>query len=489
MFDSFLLHWRELNDVIFELTAYEWFFWGTGIVFLYPLVLIIINELSRKTTVKKPDIARFLLNIRNILLPLILLYIILAKISGVSENNLYLKLTITVFFLLLLHFLLRLFNLLLFTENTNLEQRVPKLLIDITSFFLVLIGAVFIISNIWDIDVGQLLAALGMGSLVLGLALKDVLGSLFSGLSLLSSKPFKVGDWIRIDEAEGQVQNIDWRSVSLKTKQNFIIVIPNSVLANKELHNLSRPSSEHRIAVNIDIDVEYPPNRVIPLLVETTRKISGVLASPEPEAFVLNYNQGESITYEIRYFIEHYKDKDTARKLLMSHLWYIVNREQIDFPKDYMPIVRLDSADILPPKTAVEVLAEELKQLCVFDITEQGLLLLAKSTDKLTYGKQEIILNKRQLSDTFYIIMSGEVKQALSLVDDQETRCYTLNKGDFFGFSGMVSYDAEYETIEVINDVTVMAIEMIAVRNMLQNNPQIADCLESILKAKRGFVT
>jgi CRP-like cAMP-binding protein len=51
----------------------------------------------------------------------------------------------------------------------------------------------------------------------------------------------------------------------------------------------------------------------------------------------------------------------------------------------------------------------------------------------------------------------------------------------------MVSYDSENEAIEVISNATLIAIDMEAVRKMLQKNPQIADCLESILNAKRGF--
>lgn len=488
MFDSVLLHWHEFIGLLTNLLNYEWFFWGVGIIILYPVFLVFINELSRKLVSKNADLERFLINIRNVLLPLLLLYIILAKISGVPENNLYLKLTITVFSLLLLYFLLRFFNILLFSENTKLEERVPKLLIDIGSSFLVLIGAVFIISDIWDVDVGKLLAALGMGSIVLGLALKDVLGGLFSGLSLLSSKPFKVGDWVRIDQSEGQVQNIDWRSVSLKTKDNFFIVIPNSILANKEVHNFSRPTTQHRVKVAIDIDLQYPPNSVIPLLIETTKKVSGVLPDPEPDAFIIRYNQGESASYEIRYFIEHYKDKDAAFKVLMSHLWYLTQRESIDFPKDHTPILHLQPEDLVIPTQDMNVIAKQLKQLCVFDINDVGLYALAEKAMQKIYGRQEVILDNLQISDTFYIIVSGEVKQCLSGIDNHKTQCYTLNKGDFFGFSGMVSYDAENETIEVISDVTVIMIEMDAVRKMLQNNPQIADCLESILKAKRGFI-
>lgn len=488
MFDSVLFHWREFINVLTDLLDYEWFFWGTGIVILYPAFLVFINELSRKLASRNTDIERFLISIRNILLPLLLLYIILAKIGGIPEDNLYLKLTITLFSLLLLYFLLRFFNILLFSENKTLEERVPKLLIDIGSSFLVLIGAVFIISDIWDVDVGKLLAALGMGSIVLGLALKDVLGGLFSGLSLLSSKPFKVGDWVRIDQSEGQVQNIDWRSVSLKTKDNFFIVIPNSILANKEVHNFSCPTTQHRVKVTIDIDLQYPPNSVIPLLIETTKKIPGVLPDPKPDAFIMRYNQGESASYEIRYFIEHYKDKDVAFKVLMSHLWYLTKREPIDFPKDYTPIMHLKSEDLVTPSQDVNAIAKQLKQLCVFDINDVGLLALAEKATEKTYGQQEVILDKLSVSDTFYIIVAGEVKQCLSSINGHKTQCYTLNKGDFFGFSGMVSYDAENETIKVMRDVTVIMIEMDAVRKMLQNNPQIADCLESILKAKRGFI-
>ena len=69
-------------------------------------------------------------------------------------------------------------------------------------------GAALVIAGVWDRDFGGFLATLGIGSIVLGLALQDTLGNVFSGIALLFERPFGVGDWIKVGDTIGEVLQI-----------------------------------------------------------------------------------------------------------------------------------------------------------------------------------------------------------------------------------------------------------------------------------------
>ena len=90
----------------------------------------------------------------------------------------------------------------------------------------------------WDADVGGLFTALGVGSIVIGLALQNAVGGVISGLLLLFEQPFKIGDWLDTGGVKGRVVEVNWRAVHIDTG-NGIQIVPNSTLSGASFTNLS----------------------------------------------------------------------------------------------------------------------------------------------------------------------------------------------------------------------------------------------------------
>ncbi|MGB0848483.1 MAG: mechanosensitive ion channel domain-containing protein [Thiolinea sp.] len=487
MFDQLASTWNELYTEFMNLMSYEWFIWGLGCIIAYPTLLILINEFNRRLTGDNEVFTKPLITFRNIMLPLVLFYVLLAKVSVTGSESIFLKIVITLFWLLFLHQTLQVVNIILFSDAFKLQEKMPRLLMDIARVFMVLLGAMFIVAYIWGIDVTSFLAAFGMGSVILGFALRDVLGGLFSGLSLLSAAPFKVGDWISITNTVGQVQSIDWRSVTLKTKDNYIVVIPNAKIAGEKLLNFSRPTPKFRVRMDVKMDMEYPPNRVMKLLTEIAKKTPGVLHDPPPHAVVMNYIGGEAVDYQIRYYIENFQFKRKTHTLLMANIWYLCQREKMNFPPDYQPLLHLMPDDIDNDVMPQNVIVDHLKGTRLFDINDDDYVSLAEKTTVSTFGAKEIILDDTAPSEYFYLILQGEVRQCF-VKEGIHTFCNdSLKSGEFFGFSGMVSSQIGNEQIEAMEDTLVALIELDRVRKVLQRNPKVADGFESILLAKNAM--
>lgn len=125
-----------------------------------------------------------------------------------------------------------------FKENDGLVNFTSKIL-----KCLVYIIAGFIIISELGYDLGGLVTGLGITSVVVALAAQDLAKSLLSGLCILLDKPFNIGDYITVNNYEGTVEDITFRTTRIRNIANDIIVIPNSQIAENNIVNYSRKDS------------------------------------------------------------------------------------------------------------------------------------------------------------------------------------------------------------------------------------------------------
>jgi len=122
------------------------------------------------------------------------------------------------------------------TENRFDDLLVP-LIRKSLKIFIVILGIV-LISQAFNQDLTGLLAGLGIGGLALALAAQDTIGNLFGSLTVLLDRPFHVGDWVKIGDVEGTVEEVGFRSTRVRTFYNSLISLPNSHLTSAAVDNL-----------------------------------------------------------------------------------------------------------------------------------------------------------------------------------------------------------------------------------------------------------
>lgn len=183
------------------------------------------------------------------------------------------------------------------------RSRVPKLLIDLFRLFLVLLGGAIILATVWNTDLAGVVTALGVSSIVIGLALQDTLGSVTSGIALLFERPFTVGDWLRVGDMVGQVIDINWRAVRLQTFEREMVIIPHKLISSEIIRNFSQPLRLHaeRIRIGFSYD-DDPPNLPKQVLQATAIETQGILLQPEPQIFTVSYDDS-AITYEVKFLL------------------------------------------------------------------------------------------------------------------------------------------------------------------------------------------
>ena len=127
----------------------------------------------------------------------------------------------------------------LFDKDENLDGTEKTLISAMQStlrFFIIFVGAVFIADSM-GFDLTSLIAGLGISGLALALAAKDSISNFFGAITVLLDRPFKVGDWIVVGSAEGEVIEINLRTTLIRTSADTIITMPNANLVNSPVEN------------------------------------------------------------------------------------------------------------------------------------------------------------------------------------------------------------------------------------------------------------
>ncbi|MEW8505631.1 MAG: mechanosensitive ion channel family protein [Candidatus Thiodiazotropha sp.] len=126
--------------------------------------------------------------------------------------------------------------------------------------FVTVIGFVFIADNL-NIDISSLLAGLGLGGLAFALAAKDMVQNLFGSVTVLMDRTFSVGDWIIVDDVEGSVERIGFRSTRVRTFYNSVVTVPNSKFITATVDNMGE-RRYRRLSCKLSLTYDTPPDRI-----------------------------------------------------------------------------------------------------------------------------------------------------------------------------------------------------------------------------------
>lgn len=146
------------------------------------------------------------------------------------------------------------------TESTIDDILVP-LFGKTLRIFIVILAGIIVIQNLTGVQIGPLLASLGIGGLAVALAAKDSIANFFGTLTILFDKPFQVGERIVIDNYDGVVEDVGFRSTRIRLLTGHLVTIPNEKVVNSGLENIGkRPNL--RWLNNIGITYDTPPEKI-----------------------------------------------------------------------------------------------------------------------------------------------------------------------------------------------------------------------------------
>ena len=460
--------------------------WLSVVLLFFPLAVLGLSEVLARARRADAPYAGGVALLRNVVLPLAALYILATRLAEVETGSFELRLLVSLTAVIALIAVLGVVNGVLFAGGSTAVANVPKLFLDLARLILVAIGIAVVLSEVWGADLGELVTALGVSSIVIGLALQDTLGNLFSGITLLYEKPFTEGDYIVVGDVSGRVVEVNWRAVRLVTREQDMIVLPHFMVAQSAIVNRSQPVKPWAQKLIVGFSYDDAPNRVKDVLYEVLAETPGVLAHPEPEVKTDNYNDS-SIDYEVEYFIESYRVHEEVKDAFMTRVWYAAERSGLTIPFPIRTLVHREPPSTEAVATGARArLAEAARMLA--PRADPPLEIPESSARYAHFGVGEQVIPFGKRASGLYLLMRGEADLTTVDGDGDRVTVAHLNRGDFF--SEILSPGTREGVIEVTaaTDLELFHISERQLRVLANRDATLATRLDSVTTARRQQV-
>ncbi len=188
--------------------------------------------------------------------------------------------------------------------------RVGRILVGVIAFTILL--------SHFGVNITAFVAALGIGGLALSLGAKDTIADAIAGFIILVDRPFRIGDRIEIQEVGtwGDVADIGLRTTRIRTRDNRMVIVPNSVIGSNQVINYTYPDPQYRIETHVGIAYGTDIETARRVIVDTVRQVEGVLQDKPIDALYIEMGDSAMI-FRVRWWIESYVD--TRRMLDRVH--------------------------------------------------------------------------------------------------------------------------------------------------------------------------
>jgi small-conductance mechanosensitive channel len=188
-----------------------------------------------------------------------------------------------------------------------------------TLYRAIILGFIFlIVLDRLKITITPFLASLGIGGLVVALALQDTLANFFSGIYIFFDKPIRIGDYIMLESGqEGYVMHIGWRSTRIRMLPNNIVIVPNAKLVSSQITNFYLPETEMAVLIQVGVsyqsDLEKVERVTIEVAREVLREVEGGVKEFEP---FIRYHTFSDFSINFTVIL---RAKEYVNKYLITH--------------------------------------------------------------------------------------------------------------------------------------------------------------------------
>ncbi len=245
-----------------------------------------------------------------------------------------------VYFLLVYVLLYRLIGGLIFWYGREVadqtETELDDRYLDLFRRILLLVLTVVVIVTVlgrYSIEVSALVTTLGIGSLAIALAAQETLGDMITGFTIMVDQPFKVGDRVEIQDIGtwGDVVDIGLRSTRIRTRDNRMVSVPNSVIGKGLVVNYSDPDTVYRVETQVGIAYGTNIEKARTIMIETIRAQEWVMKDERIEALFLEFGDS-ALIFRVRCWIEHYVETRRIIDKMNTALYQALQEANIAIP-------------------------------------------------------------------------------------------------------------------------------------------------------------
>lgn len=442
-----------------EIWTQSWFWPSIAVIVGLPVVLLILTELHAALVRRGSGAAKIVRLIRNYVAPTAALFVILSQTNDLRIDASWSRVTATILGFLVILVLINGINFAVFSKAKpgSWRERLPSIFVDVFRFVVIVVALALLFNIVWGADVGGLFTALGIGSIVIGLALQNAVGSVLSGLLLLFEQPFKMGDWLDAAGVRGRVEEVNWRSVHIRTVKG-IQVVPNSELAGSSFTNLSRKATPYTAWTEVRFTSEDPPQRVIELLESVAQDLPTLAPGRSPGAYALDKSK-----YEIDIPIVSPGDEFDTLAEFRRRVWYAARRAKLRLDRNYF-----DDYDTEDRRAAMMNRFAATIGCTTEEIASARTLVRAER-----YAKGEKMQHRGEVPTGIRLIISGTAEMLVEGPAGERVPVMLMDADDMVGLTSLTRQGIN-ATVVCTTEVDSLFIPVEVLDKLVDNRPALA---------------
>jgi MscS family membrane protein len=222
--------------------------------------------------------------------------------------------------------------------ETKLDEQLMPFFRRVALIILGIVGLITLLGR-FEVNVSAFVTTLGIGSLAIALAAQAALADTISGFVIMVDRPFRIGDRVEIRELDtwGDVVDIGLRSSRIRTRDNRMVVVPNSVIGKSLIVNHSYPDTQYRIQVHVGIAYGSDLELARQTMIEAVRGVEGVLPNRKVEALFLEFGDS-ALIFRVRWWIESYVDTRRMFDRVNTAIYNALNKAGIVMPSPQLDV-------------------------------------------------------------------------------------------------------------------------------------------------------
>ncbi|HKJ37854.1 MAG TPA: mechanosensitive ion channel domain-containing protein [Anaerolineales bacterium] len=218
------------------------------------------------------------------------------------------------------------------TDKVELSEQLMPFLRRVIVIIMTVIVIIMLLGY-FEVDVSGFVATLGIGSLAIALAAQAALSDTISGFVIMIDRPYRIGDRIELQDIDtwGDVVDIGLRSTHIRTRDNRMVIVPNSVIAKSLIVNHSYPDSLYRIQNHVGVAYGTDIEKARRVIIDAVKTVEGVMLDKPVEALFLEFGDS-ALTFRIRWWLDSYVDTRRMFDSVNTAIYKALNEEGIEIP-------------------------------------------------------------------------------------------------------------------------------------------------------------
>jgi small-conductance mechanosensitive channel len=348
----------------------------------------------------------------------------------------------------------------------RMAVNVPRLARDVLTLVIYLVVVAVILRTTLNLNVATLVTTSAVITVVVGFALQETLGTLLAGLALAWEQRLTAGTWVEVEGVVGEIEELGWRSLVLRTLLGEQIMLPNSQIARTRVRFLGDGDQTVAVVVKVGVGYGAAPHAVKRVLAEAAKELPLVLDDPSPQMFAKEFGDS-AVIYECRLWtrMAWRVPEITDSFLTRAHAALARAGMEIPFPQRTVHVAPRTKTDDRAGTARKALAACEL----FAGLPDDALNVLATTAHWLVFAPEEAVVREGEASSALYVIAHGG-----AVVRRGGQDLARIGAGEVFGEMAFLSGAPRAATVYADGDLAVVEVDSNALGTLLVDHRSLA---------------